>query len=318
MASSPAVSVVLPVRNGAAFIAAALDSILAQTWSDLEVVVIEDGSDDQTPGILARCASADSRVRVLHNRGSGLVDALNFGLAEARADLIARMDADDRSRPRRLAAEIAFLADNPRVVAVGTQVRHVTGDGTPAGRSAFPCASEDVRRLMARTCCVAHPTVLMRRQPVLDLGGYRKAFGYAEDYDLWLRLLDRGDIANLNMIGLDYRTHAAMATIRGAERQALEAVAARCLARYRMGGGAEPVIDPVPIDRQTLRNLGVDERTIARHVRKAWFGAARTLHRMGGPDARRKCLEQAGPLRLPDGGVADYADYAWRWLKVFV
>src|ERR1700710_2718911 len=121
----PAVSVVLPVRNGARYLGLAVESILAQTLSDLELLIVDDGSEDETPMILARMAQADPRVRVLSGPPLGLVAALNRGIHAAGSSFIARMDADDIAWPDRLARQMTLLNSETNAAAVGTGWRVV-------------------------------------------------------------------------------------------------------------------------------------------------------------------------------------------------
>ena len=113
------VSVVIPVHNAARYLTAAINSILNQTYRDLEVVTVDDGSTDSSGAILAHCATRDSRIRVITRNNTGIVGALNDGIAAAHGDLIARMDADDISLPRRLERQVAYLTDHPECVAGG-------------------------------------------------------------------------------------------------------------------------------------------------------------------------------------------------------
>src|SRR5437867_5435169 len=114
-ARPPKVTVLLPVRNGAAHLHQSLDSILSQTFSDLEMLVINDGSEDETPEILQTYAERDRRIRVVHQESAGLVKTLNRGLAEARTELVARQDADDLSEPTRIEKQVAYLQGHPEV-----------------------------------------------------------------------------------------------------------------------------------------------------------------------------------------------------------
>jgi glycosyltransferase involved in cell wall biosynthesis len=209
-----AVSVVMTVYNGESHLVAAIDSILAQTFRDFELIVVDDGSTDGTARILAAVRQADQRVRILENaRNLGLVASLNRGLAEARGALIARMDADDVSRPHRLARQVEFLRRHPEVDVLGSRLRVL---GT--WRVWKPPLSHDdiVARLLFESP-LYHPTVMLRRHRDDGQGGlgerivYDERRTHAEDYDLWVRLgLDHGArFANLPEVLLDYRIHRA-------------------------------------------------------------------------------------------------------------
>lgn len=200
------VSVVLPVRNGGAFLAPAVASILTQSLRDLELLVVDDGSSD---GAVAALGARDDRLRVLKSPGVGLVAALNFGLAEARCDLVARMDSDDIALPERLARQVAFLESEPNVAVVGSQVAFIDAyDKLTGERTHFPTEPEAVAAaLLKRGCVLKHPSVVARRATLLGAGGYRAAFAKAEDYDLWLRLAETSRLANLPDVLLNYRVH---------------------------------------------------------------------------------------------------------------
>ena len=130
MTSAPQVTVLMTVHNGERYLAEAIDSVLAQSVAELELIVVDDVSTDGTAAILAACASRDPRVRVLHNDTNiGPYPSANRGLELARADVIARMDADDVSEPDRLARQLAFLECNPRCLLVGSGYRSIDADG---------------------------------------------------------------------------------------------------------------------------------------------------------------------------------------------
>ena len=194
----PLVSVVLPVRDGAVTLEDALRSLAAQTLARFEVVVVDDGSRDDTPLIARAWERRDARFRVLRTEPRGIVGALQLGLAEARGRYVARMDADDISRPARLAVQFDLLERSPGLAGCGTGVRYVPESGVT------PRAAEYAAWLNAMTnweaiasnifveCPLAHPTFMFRREALAAVGGYRDR-GWPEDYDLLLRLWRRGE-----------------------------------------------------------------------------------------------------------------------------
>ena len=200
MSGNPVVTVVLPVRDGAATLDAALDSLRAQTYSRFEVLVVDDGSRDGTPEIARAWQQRDGRFRLVcgdHDGSGGIVDALQRGLAEARGAYIARMDADDRCHPERLAAQLDLLQRSPGLAGCGTGIRYV-----PAS-SVTPRAAEYAAWLNAMTtweavaanifveCPLAHPTFMFHARVLAEAGGYRDR-AWPEDYDLLLRLWRSG------------------------------------------------------------------------------------------------------------------------------
>ncbi len=193
----PAVSVLMPVRNEARFLPATLDSLYRQTFTDWELVAVDDGSTDATPAILAKAMAKDRRVRVLTMPGQGLVPALNGGLAACRAPLLARMDGDDIAHPRRLELQTAYLDAHPDVGLLASRFRHFPRSGLRVGMLAYEtwqnslaCHDAVLRDLYVESPFV-HPTVMLRRDALRAVGGYRDR-GWAEDYDLWLRLISAG------------------------------------------------------------------------------------------------------------------------------
>ncbi len=185
------VSVLMPARNAEATIEAAVASISAQTLTDLELVVVDDGSSDRTARIVARIATTDRRIRLINGASLGLVPALNRALDAARAPWLARMDADDIAHPERLERQMR-LTDNADIIGCGVRI---VGAGEGYARYATWLNSLVTHEAMMRERFIesplAHPSVLMRRATVLALGGYRD-MGWAEDYDLWLRAANEG------------------------------------------------------------------------------------------------------------------------------
>lgn len=193
----PAVSILMPVRNEERFLPQALRSVIAQAFAAWELVVVDDGSSDGTIRILAEAACADRRIRVLSTGGEGLVAALNRGLAACRAPLVARMDGDDVSHPRRLEEQVAFLTANQEVGLVACCFRHFPRHGVGLGMAGYESwqngllSHEAIMADLFVESPFVHPSVVYRTGTVRDLGGYR-ALGWAEDYDLWLRLAAAG------------------------------------------------------------------------------------------------------------------------------
>jgi glycosyltransferase involved in cell wall biosynthesis len=223
----PQVSILLPCYNAAATLIEALDSLARQTLADFEIVAVDDGSTDASGQILAGRAAADPRLRILSLPHGGIVAALNAGLSVCTAPYVARMDADDRAHPERLARQVAFLDAHPQVDVVSCRVA-----GFPAGqvRQGFSLYIDwlnslledaDIRREIFVESPLPHPSVTYRRQAVLAAGGYQD-HGWAEDYDLWLRLYLAGaHFTKLPEVLLEWREHPARLT-RSDSRYSLE------------------------------------------------------------------------------------------------
>jgi glycosyltransferase involved in cell wall biosynthesis len=216
--SDPAISILMPVRDAAATLEEALDSIAQQSFGDYELLAINDGSADGSAALLASRAARDARVRLIQPGRVGLVAALNLGLWQARGELIARMDADDRMRPERLAAQRAFLLQNPGLALVACQVALFPAEQIQAGYREYvrwqnACLSPtEIAENLYVESPIAHPSVMLRRQPVLALGGYRDG-PFPEDYELWLRMHAAGlPMAKLPQVLLDWRDSAGRAS----------------------------------------------------------------------------------------------------------
>lgn len=193
----PTVSVLLPVRNGGRWLDQSLTSLARQTLHTFEVIGVDDGSVDDSGGILDRWADEDQRFTIIHQLPSGLVPSLNRGLELCRAPLVARMDADDVSHPRRLGLQAAALTSHPEVGVISCLVNHFPSRRVAAGYRMYEAwlNSLTTHGAMARERFVespiAHPSVMVRRELLTEIGGWQDV-EWAEDYDLWLRLFEVG------------------------------------------------------------------------------------------------------------------------------
>jgi glycosyltransferase involved in cell wall biosynthesis len=186
----------------------AVQSVLDQTLTDFELVIVEDPSKVDGKALLANIS--DSRIRHIQNRArTSLVDQRNRGLAEARADLIALLDADDIMQNDRLAKQVAFLEERPDVDVLGSQLFIIDADGAQVGLRAYPLEHDEIFQSMARYNPIAQPSVMCRKQLIIDADGYQyRTFPVNEDYELWSRLATRGvRFANHSEPLLRYRVH---------------------------------------------------------------------------------------------------------------
>jgi glycosyltransferase involved in cell wall biosynthesis len=201
----------MPVYNAGKYLNAAVESILNQTFADFEFLVLDDGSTDESPAIIQRYHQLDSRINVsqrTHENGN-YATALNQLIEKARGEFIARMDADDCSRPERFEHQVAFLRGHPEVVAVSSRVLCVDRDLCPIR---FLCTEQtheriDEAHMQLRSGEMSHPAVMIRTDAIRRLNGYRVDYCPAEDFDLWLRLAEIGRLANLPEVLLSWRLH---------------------------------------------------------------------------------------------------------------
>lgn len=207
--SDPKLSVIMPVYNTAAYLEGAIGSILAQSFTDFELIAVNDGSTDASAEILDRLAAQDPRLVVIHQENSGVSKAANTAIAAARGIYIARMDSDDIAWPERFAQQVAALEARPEVVALGTQFRLIDPEGRVLKVLPVPCdhATLDAQLMREQSLAICNPSVMMRTDAVNKVGRYSERFSSAHDIDLFLRLAEVGELANLEMVLLDYRLH---------------------------------------------------------------------------------------------------------------
>ncbi len=193
---APEISVVMSVYNGAPYLEAAINSILQQTYTNFEFIIVNDASTDDSPEILRKFD--DCRLRVITNTENlGLTKSLNIGINAARARFIARMDADDLSLPHRLERQRQFLEERPDYALVGSAYYQIDEHDRTRGLVRVLTADQELRAGLRQQNWFGHGSVMMRREALRQLQGYDEQFKYAQDYDLWLRLSEHHKIANL-------------------------------------------------------------------------------------------------------------------------
>ncbi|MBQ2124414.1 MAG: glycosyltransferase [Spirochaetales bacterium] len=203
------VSVLMASHNGARFICQSLDSILNQTFSDFELIVINDASTDDTAKILEEYANKDLRVRVYSNEeNKGLTCSLNEALKKVSADslYICRMDDDDICEPNRLEKQIDFLDSHGEIGIVGSNAVIIDDTNNIVGQRCVPAKHEQIRKVLPRYNPIIHPAVMIKREVLESVGGYNEKFRTSQDYELWFRLAAGGvKFANLQENLLKYR-----------------------------------------------------------------------------------------------------------------
>jgi len=197
----------MPVHDAAPFLAEAIESVLRQDASDLELVAIDDGSHDESPALLEDFARRDPRVRVRLREGRGLVATRNELLELARGEFVTWLDADDVAPPGRVGAQAARLRAEPELVCVGGFVRMIDPQGAPIGYDRYPRDDAGIRSVLARGGGIRFGATSMRRAAVEAVGAFRSPFSLGEDLDLIVRLAEIGRLANLGEVMLDYRQH---------------------------------------------------------------------------------------------------------------
>ncbi|MEY2513508.1 MAG: hypothetical protein QOJ89_866 [bacterium] len=286
----PLLSVVMAVHNGERFLIEAVDSVLRQSVTELELVVVDDGSTDATPDLLRDVAARDRRVVVARHDNRGRTASLNRGVGLSRAPLVARLDADDVCLAERFARQVAFLERHPSVALVGGAVRLIDAGGREFEQSRYPQSDADIRRAFAYTTPFVHSAVMFRRSAFDGAGGYRLCFAETEDLDLWMRLAERHELSNLAEPVVAYRLHADQATVRRLETQALCLVAAHMSARARAAGDPDPLDGVAAIDERWLLEHGVTPREIATAIVASATWLAKLMGRAGYADQAEALL----------------------------
>jgi glycosyltransferase involved in cell wall biosynthesis len=254
--TTPAISVVMAVYNGGTFLKEAVESILGQTRTDFEFIIINDGSTDGSGEVVE--SYGDPRIRLINASHVGLVKALNLGLSVSQGGYIARMDADDIARPERLAVQAEYLDAHPNIGVLCSDIATIDADGRTTGFQRQPGLTAELLRdgLLYRRLIkpVIHPTIMMRREVPVQLGGYR-AFDSAEDHDFWLRTVDHFGFARLEEIVLDYRIHPGGVSREKGSRQATASAMSAVDYLVRGATGVDLFADRPDLFHSTSQNL---------------------------------------------------------------
>jgi glycosyltransferase involved in cell wall biosynthesis len=307
----PRISVVMSVYNGQSFLSEAIESILHQTFRDFEFIIIDDGSCDNTAEILSSYAARDSRIRVLSHENKGRAVSLNIGIAHAQSNYIARMDADDIALPYRFQQQFDFLEAHPEVGLLGGSVQLIKAADSVLAVVQPPRSDLEIKTVMLQGNPMWHPTVVMRKGIALAAGGYRKPLLDADDYDLFLRMGERSQLANLDTVVLQYRIHANQVSVRNMRHQTECVLAASAAASFRKHGGGDPLSNIDAVTPELLRSLYVTSDQIQKKVINTcnyW------VHLLKKVDADSALQAVDHLLQLSGSGTADRAVFADAWL----
>lgn len=257
--NNPLVSVVMVVCNVDRFLAESIESILEETFRDFEFVIVDFGSTDNSKSIISGFAARDSRVKFHIIPSCGLAEARNAGCLLAQGRYIAIMDADDVSVPNRLLWEVDFMEKHPELGVLGGAVEWINAKGKPLMIARHPLGDRELQSDLLIHSVLWQPTVLIRRDAFARVGGYRGIFAPAEDYDLWLRIAEHFQIANLEQVVLEYRIHPYQVSLRRRTQQTLGILAAQASASSRRRGKPDPLASAEQITPTLLVELGVTE-----------------------------------------------------------
>jgi glycosyltransferase involved in cell wall biosynthesis len=306
----------MPVYNRQAYVGEAIQSILAQTYSHFEFIIVDDGSTDETPRILREFADQDGRISLLFLEHGSSPHAANSGIAQARGELIARMDSDDISLPQRFAVQLEWLQQHPLAVCGSSALFF----GDLAGPVWFPETYEVIRRELLFRVSLLHPTVIARAE-VLNTNPYNEAT-YHDDYELWTRLAPLYQLGNVPQILLKHRNHAQQLRVLNAQemKHDLQTFRRRCFddlfphataeewACYSRIADREPFIDPAGLERAGiwLAELAqLPDRLFHQQLAKRWEKTCRASAALKPEHERiyREYLPRINPKAQPDDFV---------------
>lgn len=206
MNEQPLVSVVMAVLNGGRLLKKSIESILEQSYLNIQLVIVDDGSQDDTLDVIK--SFSDERIKLLVNeQNMGLIYSLNYGVNNASGELIARMDADDIALPQRIAKQVNSFNDDEHRVVVGSWLTLVNERECVTGEWQYPESNAAIKWNQLFNSGIAHPSVMFKKKAFLDSGGYSLNHKYAEDYELWTRLGNKGQLYNIQESLVLYRVH---------------------------------------------------------------------------------------------------------------
>ncbi len=224
----PKISLIIGVYNGAGKLRESLDSILSQTFSDFEIVIVNDASTDETATVLSEYAVRDTRIKIIINeKNFGLTKSLNRGIIASSGDYIARMDNGDISYPARFEKQVAFLDTHKEYCMVGSFANLTNDASVVIGVLQYPATNEEIVRKLIRHNLFVHSSVMMRRSILEEVGFYNEAWRYAQDYELFFRMIQKGKVANIAEPLVSYRISEESITKSKNKKQVMFAIRAR-------------------------------------------------------------------------------------------
>ncbi len=231
----PLISVIIAVYNGESYLQLALDSILGQTFKDFELIIVNDASTDNTREVLSEYA--DPRITLITNETNlGQTVSLNKGLAIARGQYIARHDADDISHPDRFQIQVNFLDQNPDIGLLGTSYEIIDFQGRTIEIALLPTSNDELKTRLQVSNIFCHGSIMMRKNCLEKVGGYNEAFRVSQDYDLWLRMSEHCQLANLSDLLYKFRFTKGSITAENRDLQLAYLKLAKELAHRRLSG----------------------------------------------------------------------------------
>lgn len=268
-------SVVMVTRNVEHFLPEAIESILGQTFRDFEFIIVDYGSTDESKAISAKYAAADNRIKLHDISHCTLPEARNAACLLVTGRYIAIMDADDVSLPDRLASEFEFMEEHPEIGLVGGSAEWIDAKGRPLWVSDFPLEDKEIKAVIQSQNPFCHSAALMRTDAFRHVLGYRTVFTQSHDYDLWLRISEQFQCANLRQIVIKYRLHPQQISWSKRRQQALCGLAAEASALSRKRALPDVLTTSYEINPALLVSMGVAEAIQQDRVaaaQESWIG----------------------------------------------
>jgi glycosyltransferase involved in cell wall biosynthesis len=253
----PLISVVMVICNVERFLGEAIESILGQTFQDFEFIILDYGSTDKSKDIVLSYAAKDSRIKLHTIPPCTYIEAKIAVCALAQGQYIAIQDADDNSLPDRLLWEVEFMEKNPTVAVLGGAADWINAEGKLLLVSRPPTSHEEIRTALLTSSPFVHSSVLIRREAFTRVGGYRRVLLYAEDYDLFLRISEQFQCANLKQVALQYRIHGRQLSLRTRRQQTIAKLATQAAGLARRAGLVDPLDSVQEISEPLLLEMGV-------------------------------------------------------------
>ncbi len=286
MIDRPLVSVVMVIRDVERYLSEAIESVLSQTMRDFEFIIVDFGSNDTSKDIAANYSAQDGRIKFSEIAPCSYIEAKISACSLPKGQYIAIQDADDVSLPERLQSEVDFLERHREVALLGGRVQWIDSRGKFLNsEDNYPSRDLEIRYELRVRNTFWHPTVLMRREAYAHVGGYRAAFTQSDDYDLWLRLSEHYQCANLKQKVLKYRVHSQQLSVRKRKDQVFCTLAAKAAASLRREGKVDPLNSTREITPALLAEMGVSEAAQKKEFVDDYRGYIRLMFESGSYDA---------------------------------
>jgi glycosyltransferase involved in cell wall biosynthesis len=195
---SNSITVLMPVHGEALYLKRAIESVLSQTLTAFDFVIILDRASKNAEQTVGEFSSKDTRIKIIHSNLPGISNALNVGLKSTSTEYVARIDADDEMHPNRLQRQLEEISTSRKILCLGSQLQVINEQNECLYVTSYPTKPFAIKRALLIRNVIAHPSIIVRRESIIEAGMYQPKFDGAEDYDLWLRLLKFGKIGNID------------------------------------------------------------------------------------------------------------------------